>query len=242
MLTINKASVLFKTHGSRTTKALDSLSLKATPGEFIHVIGHNGAGKSTLVNLIAGVLKPTHGSITLDQKPLDKMSHHEKSQAISYVCQDPEKGTFPNLSIEENMALAYTRGKKCSLKKALTTDLFDHFQTLLKRFKIPLSERMQEPMNCLSGGQRQIISLLMAGLAPSRILILDEPTASLDPKTVTKALEIIQYISDTHNPIVFMISHDPALLEKMGTRTLELDNGKILKDKVMLHGSSNPKV
>ena len=230
MLKVSQLSVSFKNPYGEPVKVLNNISFEAKPGEFLHLIGNNGAGKSTLMNVISGILPPTEGDVSIGGKNLADLSQQLSASLISHVCQDPLKGTFPNLSIEENLAIAMNRGKKLSLRKALNAKKQDAFRSLLETFNIPLSQRLQTPVSFLSGGQRQILSILMAGMAPAKVLTLDEPTAALDPAMTQIAIELIRYIARKHNLIVIMITHDMSLVNHMGTRTLQLKGGSIKED------------
>lgn len=212
-------------------RVLKDISFSASPGEFIAITGDNGAGKSTLMKMIKGQYPPLKGQISLEGQPYTALSSLEKARLIAYVGQDPEKSTFPHLTLEENLSIATDRGRRISLSPALTSTKRHYFEDVLERFSIPLKDRLKDPLKVFSGGQRQILNLLMATLSSSKILILDEPTAALDGQATQKALAIIQDFRTHQQGIVFMITHDPGLVEGHCSRILRLHQGQLMQDK-----------
>ena len=194
-------------------------------------LGHNGAGKSTLMNSIAGVLSIDEGDILLEGQSIKKASVDERSKDISRVFQDPRMGTATNLSIEENMAIAYRRGKKRSFfKKSITESERQVFKEALVDLGLGLENRMKTDANFLSGGQRQALTLAMATLVRPKILLLDEHTAALDPGTADKVLKLTQEIIEKNHTTCLMVTHNMQQALSMGNRTLMMDDGKIVLD------------
>jgi len=218
-------------HGLPTEKlALRGIDLTIPTGEFVTVIGSNGAGKPTLLNTIAGDLPTTHGSIFFDDKNVTNIPATGRTKNIARVFQDPLAGTCGDLTVEENMALAYGRGKRGTLSFALNNQLRKIFQEQLSRLNLGLEDRLTSEMGLLSGGQRQSVSLLMSALQPSSILLLDEHTAALDPKTAALIMDITSQIIEEKTLTVMMVTHSMRQALDHGTRTVMLHEGKIVFD------------
>jgi len=218
-------------HGLATEKlALRGIDLTIKSNEFVTVIGSNGAGKSTLLNTIAGDIEATHGHIFFDNRDVTNVPATGRTKDIARVFQDPLAGTCGNLTVEENMALAYGRGKKGSLSFALNSKLRKIFQEQLSRLNLGLEDRLDAQMGLLSGGQRQSVSLLMSALQPSSILLLDEHTAALDPKTAALIMDITSQIVEEKSLTVMMVTHSMRQALDHGTRTIMLHEGKIIFD------------
>ncbi|MCW8994513.1 MAG: ATP-binding cassette domain-containing protein, partial [Psychromonas sp.] len=194
------------------------------------VIGSNGAGKSTLLNTIAGDIKSTRGSIYFSDRDVTKLPATERTKDIARVFQDPLAGTCGNLTVEENMALAYGRGKRGSFSLALNNKLRGIFREQLSRLNLGLENRLDSEMGLLSGGQRQSVSLLMSALQPSTILLLDEHTAALDPKTAALIMDISSQIIAEKKLTVMMVTHSMRQALDHGSRTVMLHEGKIIFD------------
>ena len=182
MLDLKDVSITFHPGTVNERKALDHVSLHLDPGDFVCVLGSNGAGKSTLLNAVSGTLPIDEGSIILDGMDLSKKAEHIRSRYIGRLFQDPMKGTAPDMSIMENLGLAYSRGKRMSLSKAIRKKDHQYFFERLKALNLGLEERMTQPVGLLSGGQRQALTLLMSTIVTPKLLLLDEHTAALDPK------------------------------------------------------------
>lgn len=218
-------------HGLATEKlALRGIDLDIPSGEFITVIGSNGAGKSTLLNTIAGDIQTTHGHIFFGDKEVTNLPATGRTKDIARVFQDPLAGTCGDLTVEENMAIAYGRGIRGSLSLALNDDLRKIFKEQLSRLNLGLEDRLNSQMGLLSGGQRQSVSLLMSALQPSSILLLDEHTAALDPKTAALIMDITSQIVKEKSLTVMMVTHSMRQALDHGSRTIMLHEGKIIFD------------
>ena len=210
--------------------ALRGVDLTISAGQFVTVIGSNGAGKSTLLNTIAGDIKSTQGNIFFADKNVTKVPATGRTKDIARVFQDPLAGTCGNLTVEENMALAYGRGSRGKLSFALNNKLRTIFKTQLSRLNLGLEDRLNSEMGLLSGGQRQSVSLLMSALQPSKILLLDEHTAALDPKTAALIMDISSQIIAEKQLTVMMVTHSMRQALDHGSRTIMLHEGKIIFD------------
>lgn len=217
-------------------KVLRGIDLSIPEGEFITVIGSNGAGKSTLLKCLTGAARCQKGSITLDDADITRWSSAARARYVAHVFQDPMIGTCADLSIEENMALAYGRGQPFSwslrngFQQALTKDKRDEFQDYVKRLGMGLEHRLSDPIGLLSGGQRQTLSLLMAVLSPMKILVLDEHTAALDPKMSDKVMELTRQIIAERQLTTLMVTHSMSQALSFGTRTIMMHQGKVVLD------------
>jgi len=211
-------------------KALRGVDLKINNGEFITVIGSNGAGKSTVLNAIAGETIPTAGTIKIDDVDVTKEPSYNRAALVARVFQDPLAGTCADLTIAENLALAERRGHSRGLSLSLSKKKREEYQSLLNRLRLGLEDRLDTLMGSLSGGQRQAISLMMATLSPLKILLLDEHTAALDPKTANFVMELTQKIIAEKNLTALMITHSLQQALSFGTRTVMLHEGKIIYD------------
>lgn len=210
--------------------ALRGINLRIEDGEFVTVIGTNGAGKSTFLNTIAGTIKVDSGKILLNGIDVTKKSAHQRANWVARVFQDPMAGTCEGLTIEENMALAYKRGEPRFLKGALNSKNRELFKEKLSVLKLNLENRLTDRMGLLSGGQRQAVSLLMASLQPSKILLLDEHTAALDPKTASFVLELTNKIVAENKLTAMMVTHSMQQALTHGTRTVMLHQGQVVLD------------
>ena len=209
--------------------ALRGLSLNISDGEFVTVIGSNGAGKSTFLNAISGDTMVDSGSILINGQDVTRQAH-KRAHLVARVFQDPMAGTCEALSIEENMALAYNRGRKRGLKLALNSANRALFRDKLAILKLGLENRLTDRMGLLSGGQRQAVSLLMASLQPSKILLLDEHTAALDPKTAAFVLELTDRIVAEGKLTAMMVTHSMRQALDHGQRTVMLHQGQVVLD------------
>lgn len=210
--------------------ALRGMSLHIQDGEFVTVIGSNGAGKSTFLNAISGDLMVDSGSIRIDNQDVTALPAHKRAGLVARVFQDPMAGTCEKLSIEENMALAYKRGAGRGLKGALNKANRELFREKLSMLKLGLENRLTDRMGLLSGGQRQAVSLLMASLQPSKILLLDEHTAALDPKTAAFVLELTDQIIRENRLTAMMVTHSMQQALDHGSRTVMLHQGQVVLD------------
>lgn len=209
---------------------LRGLSLHLDQGEFVSVIGSNGAGKSTLLNSLAGEILVDEGTVEIDGEDLTKLPTHKRANKVSRVFQDPLAGTCANLTIEENLALAFKRGERRFLSPAVKRSYLSRFKESLAQLDLGLENRLHDRMGLLSGGQRQAVSLLMASLRPSSILLLDEHTAALDPKTAAFVLQLTQDIIAERNMTTLMVTHSMRQALDIGTRTIMLHQGQVVFD------------
>lgn len=230
MIELKNISVTFGKGTPLENTVFHDLNLKIKDGEFVTVIGGNGAGKSTLMNLISGDTLVDHGHIILDNIDVSHWPTYKRAQLISRVFQDPLLGSYADLTIEENLALARMRGKRRTLKLALNRSLREEFRMRLADIGIGLEERLTDKMGSLSGGQRQAVSLIMATLQPSKILLLDEHTAALDPKMERLILKLTQRLIVEKKLTALMITHCMSQALEFGTRTLVMHHGKIARD------------
>lgn len=210
--------------------ALNDLNLTLKDGEFVTVIGGNGAGKSTMQNIISGVFRPESGRILLDGIDITALPEYKRAKYLGRVFQDPSMGTAADMQIEENLALASRRGKHRSLRAGITKKEREEYKKLLTELDLGLENRMTAKVGLLSGGQRQAITLLMASLSCPKLLLLDEHTAALDPKTAAKVLEITQRIVENNHLTTLMITHNMRDAIAYGNRLIMLHEGRIIID------------
>lgn len=230
MLKINNAVKIFSQGTPNEHKALSGLSLHLERGEFVTIVGSNGAGKSTMFNAICGNFLLDSGSIEVDGRDVTFMKEHKRASFIGRVFQDPMKGTAPNMTIEENLALAYSRSRSGPLGIAVRKKDHDLFAEALSEFGMGLEDRMKTKVGLLSGGQRQVVTLLMCTLVTPKLLLLDEHTAALDPATAEKVMEITNNIVKRNNITTMMITHNMNSALKTGSRTIMMDSGEIILD------------
>ncbi len=231
MMRLENVQVIFNEHTPLENVALKNINLTIKEGEFVTVIGTNGAGKSTLLNVISGNAETTAGRVFIDNEDVTKRSVSERAKLVARVFQDPMTGTCENLTIAENLALAYDRGTPSfSLSAAINQERREIFRQHLSTLKLGLENRLEDSMGLLSGGQRQAISLLMASLQPSKILLLDEHTAALDPKTATFVLKLTEEIVRKNSLTTLMVTHSMQQALSLGNRTIMLHQGEIVLD------------
>ncbi len=210
-------------------KALNGVDLHLNAGDFVTIVGSNGAGKSTLFNAISGVFSVDEGMIRLDSKNITNMKEYKRAYDIGRLFQDTMKGTAPNMTIEENLALAYSRKAGKSFFAVNRQDR-EYFTELLRQLDLGLESRMKAKVGQLSGGQRQAVSLLMSTISQPKLLLLDEHTAALDPATAQKVLDITTRIVSEGRITTMMITHDMQAALTLGNRTIMMDDGKIIFD------------
>ena len=230
MLKIEQIAKTFNPGTINEKKALRDLSLELADGDFVTVIGGNGAGKSTLLNAVAGVWPVDEGTIEIGGVDVTAMPEYKRAQYIGRVFQDPMMGTAPNMQIEENLALAYRRGKKRTLRWGVTQAERQLFRDQLATLGLGLEDRMTAKVGLLSGGQRQALTLLMATINPPKLLLLDEHTAALDPGTAEKVLNLTKQIVAESHLTCLMITHNMASALELGNRTIMMDRGHIIHD------------
>ena len=230
MLEIKNVSKTFNAGTINEKRALTDLSLSLNDGDFVTVIGGNGAGKSTLLNAVAGVWPVDSGSILIDGEDVTGMPEYKRAKYIGRVFQDPMMGTAPNMQIEENLALAYRRGRKRGLKWGVTNAEREIYREKLATLGLGLEDRMTAKVGLLSGGQRQALTLLMSSLKKPKLLLLDEHTAALDPATAAKVLEISDKIVEENQLTTMMITHNMKDAIRHGNRLIMMNQGKIILD------------
>ena len=228
MLDLKDISKTFHAGTVNEKTALDGLSLHLNEGDFVTVIGGNGAGKSTMLNAVAGVWPVDEGTIEIDGVNVTKFPEYKRASYLGRVFQDPMNGTAATMQIEENMALASRRGKLRSLRKGITSKEREFYREQLKTLGLGLEDRMTSKVGLLSGGQRQALTLLMATLKRPRLLLLDEHTAALDPKTAAKQLELTDQIVQRDHLTTLMITHNMKDAITHGNRLIMMNAGKII--------------
>ena len=231
MLKLENISLTFYPGTVNEKKALQDLSLHLAEGDFVTILGSNGAGKSTLFNTVAGTYTPDSGRVYLDGKDITRLPDYKRSKQIGRLFQDPLKGTAPNMTIEENLALAYLRANhtKSPFSMLSKADRAE-FRERLAMLNLGLEDRMNQPVGLLSGGQRQALTLLMATLVTPKILLLDEHTAALDPGTAEIVLDLTKKIVAENNITCLMITHNLASALALGNRTIMMADGRIVLD------------
>ena len=232
MLELRNLSKTFNPGTVNEKTALSHLNLTVEDGDFITIVGSNGAGKSTLFNAIAGVFYVDEGSIVLAGEDITYKPEYRRSREMGRLFQDPMRGTAPNMTIEENLALAYLRTAKHQHAFFSRTSKADRalFREQLARLDMGLEDRMRQPVGLLSGGQRQALTLLMATMVPPKLLLLDEHTAALDPGTAEKVLKLTREIVAEHHITTLMVTHNMHQALGLGNRTLMMDGGSVVLD------------
>lgn len=230
MLKITNLQKTFNPGTVNAKTALNGLNLTLADGDFVTVIGGNGAGKSTLLNAIAGVWKPDYGTIELDGIDVTGMPEHKRAQFLGRVFQDPMKGTAPDMEIAENLAIASKRGVKRTFRRGVRKADRKQYAELLKTLDLGLEERLSTKVGLLSGGQRQAVTLLMATMNRPKLLLLDEHTAALDPKTALKVLTLTDKIVSENRLTTLMITHNMHDAIKYGNRLIMMHEGNIVVD------------
>ena len=230
MLEIKNIYKTFNPGTINEKRALNGVSLTLQPGEFVTVIGGNGAGKSTLLNSIAGVFNVDEGQILMDGVDVTHLPEFKRAKYIGRVFQDPMMGTAATMQIEENMALAARRGKRRTLRPGITREEREQYREQLKILGLGLENRMTAKVGLLSGGQRQALTLLMATLQRPKLLLLDEHTAALDPKTAAKVLEATEKIVQKDHLTTMMITHNMRDAIAHGNRLVMMYDGRVVVD------------
>ena len=230
MLKITNLHKTFMPGTINQKKALNGLSLTINEGDFVTVIGGNGAGNSTLLNAMCGVWRPDEGSIEIDGVDVTNMPEHKRAAFLGRVFQDPMKGTAPDMEIAENLSIADRRGTKRKLKWGCTKADREKYKKLLATLELGLEDRISSKVGLLSGGQRQAVTLLMATIRKPKILLLDEHTAALDPKTAAKVLQITDKIVNENKLTTLMITHNMRDAINHGNRLIMLHEGKVIID------------
>ena len=230
MLTITNVKKTFNKGTVNEKKALNGINLHLAPGDFVTIIGGNGAGKSTMLNMIAGVYPIDSGKIEIDGVNISREPEYKRAKYIGRVFQDPMRGTAANMEIQENLAMALRRGKSRGLGWGIKKNEKDFYREALAQLDLGLQTRMTSKVGLLSGGQRQALTLLMATLKKPQILLLDEHTAALDPKTAAKVLQLSDEIIAKNHLTAMMVTHNMANAIEYGNRLIMMNNGKIIYD------------
>ena len=230
MLEIQNVSKTFNAGTVNQKTALNGLNLKLNEGDFVTVIGGNGAGKSTMLNAVAGVWPVDEGKIIIDGVDVTRLSEHQRAAYIGRVFQDPMTGTAATMQIEENLALAARRGKPRTLRIGITKAEREQYRELLKTLDLGLEDRLTARVGLLSGGQRQALTLLMATMNKPKLLLLDEHTAALDPKTALKVLTLSAKIVEENHLTTMMITHNMKDAIKYGNRLIMMYEGRVIYD------------
>lgn len=230
MLVLRNVSKTFNRGTATEKRALHTCNLTVERGDFVTIIGGNGAGKSTLLNVIAGMFLPDGGTVTLDGRDITLLSEPQRARYLGRVFQDPMRGTAADMQISENLAMAYRRGKRRTLAWGVTRDERAMFRERLAGLGLGLEDRLGDKVGLLSGGQRQALTLLMATLQKPDLLLLDEPTAALDPSTASKVLGLIRTIVGEQGLTTFMVTHNMADALSMGNRLIMMWEGRIIYD------------
>ena len=230
MLELKNISKTFNPGTINEKRALQGLNLHLKPGDFVTVIGGNGAGKSTMLNAVAGVWEVDAGKILIDDIDVTHLPEYKRAQYIGRVFQDPMMGTAATMQIEENLALAARRGKPRGLRIGISKAERENYREQLKILDLGLEDRMTAKVGLLSGGQRQALTLLMATLQQPKLLLLDEHTAALDPKTAAKVLEVTQKIVEKNGLTTMMITHNMRDAIAYGNRLIMMYDGHIVVD------------
>ncbi len=230
MLELKNVKKTFNRGTINEKKALTGVNLKLEPGDFVTVIGGNGAGKSTMLNMIAGVYPIDSGAIIIDGKNVTRQAEHKRAAYLGRVFQDPMMGTAADMEIQENLAMAYRRGKRRGLGWGVGRSEKEFYHEALKMLDLGLENRMTSKVGLLSGGQRQALTLLMATIQQPKVLLLDEHTAALDPKTAAKVLQLTEELVEKNHLTTMMITHNMKDAIRLGNRLVMMNEGKIIYD------------
>jgi len=230
MLTLTDITKRFHKGTVSEVLALDGVNLDIRKGDFITVIGSNGAGKSTTLNCVAGSFFPDKGSITLNGENITAWPEYKRARFIGRVFQDPLMGSAASLSIEENMALADRRGKARGLSRGVKARDRERYRELLSRIGLGLEDRLKDKVGLLSGGQRQSLTMIMATMVRPEILLLDEHTAALDPKTASHVLELTRMLVESQHLTTLMVTHNMNHALKLGNRLIMMHQGSVILD------------
>jgi len=229
-LQLKNIQMMFNSGTVNETQIFNDFNLSIKEGQFVSVIGSNGSGKTTMLNLICGSLAPTSGSILLDGKSILELKEFERAKFIGRVFQDPSKGTSPAMTILENMALADNKGNIFGLKRGINKRRKDYYRTLLEQLKLNLEDKLDVAVGALSGGQRQAMSLLICTMTPIQLLILDEHTAALDPKTSERIMELTDQLVREKNLTTLMVTHNLRYAVEYGNRLIMMNKGEAVID------------
>jgi len=230
MLKLHRVTKIFNPGGPDERVALRQVSLEVPQGQVVTIIGSNGAGKSTLLNVIAGVYSIEEGAIFLEGQDISSWPEYRRAAFIGRVFQDPTRGTAASMTVEENLALAMRRGKRRALRWGITPEERRYFKEQLAQLGLGLEDRIRDKVGLLSGGQRQALAVLMATLTKPKLLLLDEHTAALDPRTAKVVMELTQRVISQHQLTALMVTHNMDQALRYGHRTLMMHEGRIILD------------
>jgi len=230
MLSVKQLSKVFNPNTINENRVFDQLSLEVNQGDFISIIGSNGAGKSTLLNMISGTIPADSGSILLDGEEVINKPEYVRAKSIGRVFQDPSKGVAPNMTILENIALADNKGKTFGLSFGINKKRIDYYKEMVSELNLGLEDKIYNKVLLLSGGQRQALTLLMAVMSRPKLLLLDEHTAALDPKTSEKIMDITRNIVKDSGITTLMVTHNLKHALENGNRLFMMHRGEILAD------------
>lgn len=230
LLTLKSVTKIFNKGTQDEKRALDDFSLEVAGGDFITIIGSNGAGKTTLLNVIAGTIEADEGQVMVDGQDVTKWPDFQMAQFISRVFQSPTMGTAGDMTIEENLCMAELRGKKRGLRWGVTRGRRARYRKVLQVLDLGLEDRLKQAVGLLSGGQRQSLTLLMTTLAMPKVLLLDEHTAALDPRTATKVMDLTDSMVRKNNLTTLMVTHNMTQALKYGNRMVMLHQGRVQLD------------
>lgn len=228
MIRIENVSKSFDKGTNNEVLALDRINLEIADEEFVTIIGTNGSGKTTLLNMIAGTIFPDEGRIVLNDKDITRSSDYQRARSVSRVFQNPFSGTAPDMTIAENLLIAYTRGKAKTPRIGLNREVYAFFREEMTKLEMQLEDRLDTMIGRLSGGQRQAITLLMSVLIKPEILLLDEHTAALDPKTAGQILKLTREFIARDKLTTIMITHSMQQALELGTKTIMMYKGRII--------------
>lgn len=232
LLSLNNIYKSFNRNTVDEVKVFQDFSLSINEGEFVSIVGSNGSGKTTLLNIISGLVEPDSGSLYLKDENITKVKEYIRARKIGRVYQDPSIGTAPNLTIIENLALADNKGKRYGLGFAINKKKIEEYRNLLKPLNLGLEDKLNNKVKSLSGGQRQALALLMATIKPIDLLLLDEHTAALDPKTSQVIMDLTAKIIKEKHITAIMVTHNLRFAKEYGNRLLMFNQGEIVLDKI----------
>lgn len=230
MIKLREVHKKFNADTQNEVYALRGISLDIHQGEFVTIIGTNGSGKSTLLNLLAGTISPDTGKVFINSKDVTRQKDYKRAHVIARVFQNPFMGTAPDMTIAENLLIASLRGRKRFLRKGLSAGRLAEFREQVTRLEMQLEDRLDNIIGLLSGGQRQAISLLMAVIRKPDVLLLDEHTAALDPKSAAQIISLTRAFVEKDNLTTFMVTHSMQQALELGGRTLMMHKGQIIDD------------
>ena len=230
MLELKGVTLSYDTGSGNPVRALNGVDLSIAAGEFVTVVGSNGAGKSSLIKVISGAVRPSGGSVWIDDGEVTRQPEHRRAARIARVFDNPHAGTLPELSIEDNMALAMSRGRRRRLRFAVTHDRRETMRERLAVLQLGLEERLRDSVGLLSAGQRQSLTMVMAGLCDPEVLLLDEHLAALDPATQTRTLNLTVSLAGRLSAATLMVTHNMQNAIDVGNRLLVMSRGRIVAD------------